>query len=244
MIITVMKKSKALLEAELKAANLKIKRLENRVDSLEGRIERDRAVSDRMRKSSANVAIEGYANYFKYKYNDIKSTDIYNRAERIFAYSRTSLFIARIFRYASVIIAIIETSAVFLLCATIVLIAVPVTVAAALILALFDLIGAKKFNEAIIPKLKDKKIVFLISDKGYRSEKRGKNTYFDRMTRELAADPERFIIVVTKSIRNGRFLTAKFAADNIAVIRETYFFRLRRAIEAAGIGGENTTIVH
>lgn len=229
------------LEAKLKAERIRRKRLEHRVRSLEEKIEKSRSRSDRLKSTSPDVAIEKYTSYLKYKYNTLKSTDVWNTAERVVSYSRTSLFIARLFKYASAIVAFIETSAVFLICATVLLFVIPATLLLALILMLIDMAGGKKFNEKILPRLKNKKIIFLVAQAGFR-ENRG--TYFDNMAKDFAKNENYFTVVVSKSLRDGKFLTAKFVGDNLVVIRETYFFRLKKAIIKSGISEKNLIIVH
>lgn len=234
-------KSHAALIAELEALRIKNKRLEHRVSDLEEKLDKKNRISDVLAKASRDVSIERYGSYLKYKYNLIKSTDVWNTAERVFAYSRRSLFVAKLFKYASVIVAFIETSAVFLICATVFAVVIPLTLVLALIFYIVDTVTAKKYNNLIIPKLEDKKVIFMIAQKGY---KKSRGTYFDRMVRDLAADGRYYVVVVTKSVRDGLFLTARFEEEDLTVIRESYFFRLKRAIKDAGIADDRIMIVH
>ncbi len=234
-------KSYVMLNFELKAQKIKNKRLENRISDLEKKLDSKNNISSTFEKASPEVSIERYENYLKYKYNLIKSTDVWNVTGRIFAYSRRSLFIARLFKYASLIIAFIETSAVFLLTATVLLIIIPSALVLALILMIVDTIAGRKYNDKILSQIKGKKILFLIAQKGYKKER---GSYFDRLASDYAKDGRYYVIVISKSLRDGLFLTARFNEERLVVIRETYFFRLKRALIKANIKNENVIIVH
>ncbi len=71
------------------------------------------------------------------------------------------------------------------------------------------------------------------------SQKRG--SYFDNMAFDLAKDRNRFIIVVSHSLKLG---ASGCLNDNLAVIRETNFFRLMKSIENSNVKKESIMIVH
>ncbi|MBQ7821190.1 MAG: hypothetical protein IJ391_02795 [Clostridia bacterium] len=230
-----------ILIGKIKILEIKNKRLEQRVASLEDKLDKKRRTEHIFEKAARDISIERYASYFKYKYSLIKSTDVWNTAERVIAYSRRSLFIARLIRYSAIIIAIIETSAVFLLCATVFAVIIPVTLLIAIILILIVTVTGKKYNEQLLPLFNDKRIIFILAQKGY---KRSQNTYFAHMVRELANDGNYYVIVISRSISDGLFFSARLERENLAVIRESYFFKLRRAIRKAGIDSSKMIIVH
>ena len=185
-----------------------------------------------------SVHIESYSNYLSYKYSSLKSTSIWSTAKRILSYSRRSLFVARIFRYASAFIAFVETSAVFLVCGAILLLLIPLTLILTLFFSLLDRKSGRDINREIISRAEGKRIVFLMAKDGF-SQKRG--SYFDNMALDLAKDDDRFIIVVSNSLFSR---TSLCLCDNLAVIRETNFFRLMRSIENSNVEKNSIMIVH
>lgn len=226
---------------ELDLLKIKNRRLEKRVDELERELQKSKRVAHTYEDAVKDVSIERYESYLKYKYNMIKATDIWNAAERIVVYSRRSLFVARLFKIASVAVAFIETSAVFILCATVLLFFIPAALFIALMIYLVDIVAAKKHNALILPAFDGKKILFLIAQKGYSSTR---GSYFDRMARELACDGRYYVIVVSKSLRDGLIRGVRFEGENLIVVRETYYFRLKKALKEAQIDTDDMITVH
>lgn len=226
---------------ELDLLKIKNRRLEKRVDELERELQKSKRIAHTYEDTVKDISIERYESYLKYKYNMIKATDVWNTAERIVVYSRRSLFIARLFKVASVAVAFIETSAVFILCATVLFFFIPSALLIALIIYLVDIVVAKKQNARILPALEDKKIVFLIAQKGYSSTR---GSYFDRMARELADNGHYYVIVVSKSLRDGLIGGVRFEGENLIVVRETYYFRLKKALKEAQTDTNDMITVH
>ncbi len=228
------------MKKRLKAETRRSELLERKVKKLEKSFGKTkRLFSDRPRSSA--VYIEAYTGFLSYKYNSLKSTNVWNTAGKIFSYSRRSLLVARIFKYAAAVIAFIESSAVFLISGAVLLLIIPISLAFAAVLAIIDSFHGRKYNKIIIPKLKDKKILFLIAKRGFNPSR---GSFFDKMALDFATESEYFVFVVSKSLRDGIFLTAKTVTDNLVVIREPYFFRLMKFIKHNRSGFENTTIVH
>lgn len=234
------KNSKATLIARIEALKLRNKRLESRIATLEDKFEKQSKVSQALNKSRKYVSLERYEDYFRYKYNMIKSTDLWDSAGRIIAYSRRSLFIARLFRYSSMIVAFIETSAVLVITASVLLFLLPVTLALAIILMTVDSINAKKSNLAIFEKAQNKTILFFVAQDGYRANR---NSYFDVMVRDFSMSEKYFVIVISKSLRDGLFITSQ-TAGNLTIIRETYFFRLKRYLNKMKFDKKKMYIIH
>lgn len=191
--------------------------------------------------TTPSIHIERYTNYLSYKYNLLKNTNVWNTAEKIYSYSRRSFFIAKIFRYSSAVIAFVETSAVFLVCGAALLLLIPLTLLLTLVFVIIDAQNGKRLNKLIVPKLKGKRIIFLIAKNGF-SIKRG--AYFDNMAIDLAKNQDNFVIVVSRSLKSGGLYGLTLSSENLAVIRETNFFRLNKSIKASGIDTNNAVIVH
>ncbi len=211
----------------------KVKKLEKKLGKVNNRF----TVPER----NSAVYIEAYTGFLSYKYHSLKSTNVWNTAGKIFSYSRRSLLVARVFKYTAAVIAFIESSAVFLISGAVLLLIIPISLIFAAVLAVIDSFHGRKYNEIIIPKLKNKKILFLMAKKGFNPSR---GSYFDKMALDFAIDREYFVFVVSKSLKDGLFLTAKKVTDNLVIIREPYFFRLMKFIKCNRTDVENITIVH
>ena len=228
------------MRRKLEAEKSKSMLLSRKVKLLEDKLEHTRHRFGTI-GNSPSVHIEGYTNYLSYKYNTLKNTNVWNTAEKIYSYSRRSLFIARIFKYTSLFIAFIETSAVFLVFGAAILILIPATLALTLILSMLDSRSGKRLNKEIIPKLYGKRIIFLIAKDGFSPSR---HSYFDNMALDLSRNEARFVIIVSHSLRNCMPRGSRCIGENLAVIRETNFFRLMKSIEASDIDKNSILIVH
>ena len=176
-----------------------------------------------------------------YKYNFLKNTNVWSTAGKIFSYSRRSLFVARIFKYAASVIAFIESSAVFLITGAVLLLIIPISLVLAAVLAVINAFNGHKYNRIIIPKLKDRKILFLTAKNGFNISR---GSYFDEMVCSFANKNDYFVFIVSKSLKDGLFLTAKSMKDNLVIVREPYFFRLIKHLGHNRANFSRITIVH
>lgn len=236
-----LKHSNNYLLARIKLLELRNKRLENRAKELEEKLEHEKRLSFELKKRSRNLSIEAYTGYFKYKYNMLKSTDVWTTTERIFTYSRRSLFIARLLRYTALAIALIETSAVFLLFTSALAIIIPVTLACALLIFLTVMIIGDRQSRILMPMLDGKRIVFIFTSDSY---KKRRSTYLEQTVNELADNGRYFVFVVSSSLKDGMFLTSRSISKNAHILRETYYFKLMRTIRASDIDTKQIITVH
>ena len=236
-----LKHSNNYLLARIKLLELRNKRLENRAKELEEKLEHEKRLSFELKKRSLNVSIEAYTGYFKYKYNMLKSTDVWTTTERIFTYSRRSLFIARLLRYTALAIALIETSAVFLLFTSALAIIIPVTLACALLIFLTVTLIGDRQSRILMPMLAGKRIVFIFTSDSY---KKRRSTYLEQTVNELADNGRYFVFVVSSSLKDGMFLASRSISKNAHILRETYYFKLMRTIRASDIDTKQIITVH
>ena len=216
------------------------KTLQHKIKLLEKKLHNKKCLyTDNPQSAAQNI--EDYKSYLSYKFNFFKSTNVWSTAGKIFSYSRRSLFVARIFKYAASVIAFIESSAVFLITGAVLLLLIPVSLLSAAILAVINTFNGRKYNRFILPKLKDKKILFLVAKKGFDISR---GSYFHNMVYDFTSNADNFVFVVSKSLKNGFFLTAKLQKDNLIVIREPYFFKLLKHLRQNRSDYNRITIVH
>lgn len=226
---------------KIKLLEIKNKRLENKVRSLEEKLLREKKQSYEIKRRSEKKSIESYTGYFRYKYNTLKSTDVWTATERIFTYSRRSLFAARLLRYTALAVALIETSAVFLIFTSALAIILPVTLMCAALVFLCVMLIGNKQSRMLIPMIGKKKIVFIFTSESYFSRKNG---YFGRTVSEFANDGRYFVFIVSSSLKDGFFLTSRAVFENAHILREAYYFKLMRAIRKCGINQNQIITVH
>ena len=236
-----LKHTKIYLLSQVKLLELKNKRLESKARALEDKLEREKKILHELKNRSYVVSIENYTGYFKYKYNLLKSTDVWTTTERIFTYSRRSLLAARILRYTALSVALIETSAVFLLFTSALAIMIPVILLCTILVFISVMIVGKNQNNRLIPIISDKKIIFIFNSEGYTKRKDG---YLAGTVKELAGDGRYFIFLISSSIKHGIFLTARSVCENAMILRETYYFKLMREIRKSNIDDKQIILVH
>ena len=228
--------TKAALLCRLGLEKIKVRKLKAEINLLKSRISRlENETKQRERINSQNekraLTIDSFKSFFSYKSAIIKSTNVWNAAEKIFVYSRRSLFAASIFRYAAVVIAFIETSAVLVIFSSALLILVPTLILGVVALMILDLMSGKKYDRIIADAVKGKKAVILSAHRCYKNSR-----FLKGFVRELAKKGYT-VIVITKSLKDGTFPTAKVTDPHIILIREAYFFRLRHILKDSGCTG-------
>lgn len=165
------------------------------------------------------------SNIFAYWYAHIKSNGIWSFLTRASRYVRRYLFISRLIKYASLIIAVIETSATLVLVATAFVAAIPLAVISFSFTALLSALKYKKINPMIKAELeKADKIIFIEAKKGYN---RKKSAYLNRMA--VCFKEEGYtVIIVSRSFFTDRMLSAKKTKEGVWVVMLNYFFVIKR----------------
>lgn len=204
------------LKSELSLSKEHAKRLENELKH-RNTVQRQFSRSD--------VSPDTYNDYFSYKLAGIKRTELWNTAERIFTYSRRSLLAARIFRYAAVALAFIETSAILVIVSSSALLIIPILLCGILSLAFLDIFSDKKYDRIIISASENRRIVIIATAKSFCN-----SHFLMGVSNELAARGHT-VIVVTSSLKDGLFTTARKKNSQVFLIREPYFFRLCKTLK-------------
>lgn len=165
------------------------------------------------------------SNILSYWYSQIKTKGIWSFISKAAKHLRRFLFISRLIRYATLVIAVIETSATLVLVATGFLIALPITIISLGVTAVIGMFAFRKYNPTIEKEINEaEKIVFIEAKKGFY---RKKTAYLNRMA--LTFRNEGYtVFVVSHSFAADRFLSARKAGDHLWVIRLNYYYAIKK----------------
>lgn len=166
-----------------------------------------------------------YNNVLSYRFGQIKNNGTWNTIIRITRYARRYIFISRLIRYTSAVIAFIETSAILVIALTVILAALPFLAVSFLFTVLFSISKQKKYNPIIEKETEEAdKIVFIDAPKGFY---RKKAAYLNRMAETFHTEGYT-VFVISHSYVTDRFTTARKAADGIWVIKLSYYFIIKK----------------
>ncbi|MBR6514355.1 MAG: hypothetical protein IKT46_05915 [Clostridia bacterium] len=170
----------------------------------------------------------GYNNYrslLSYRYGQLKENGLWNIAVHAVRYTRRYFFISRLIRYASLVIAAVETSAVLIIVFSVLLAILPISLIFFGITALLSISRYKRYNELIPPEINQNKTVIIDAKRGYF----GRDAYLNNMAK-CFRDEGYTVIVISRSFKRDRFLVAKKAEENIWVVKLNYFFILKKQL--------------
>ncbi len=205
--LAILKAKNKRLERELNLSRIRAKKLENELSQ-------KLLIHSNIKQKSAHI--EDFKGFFAYKLALLKSTEFYGRAERIFTYSRRSLLAVRISKYAAVAIAFIETSAVLVIFSGAILVLVPILFSTVIALAFLNMFSGKKYERLIREMTLTKRTVIIVSKSARKA---------DVFAREMLARSHA-VIIVTSSLKDGFFISAKIKGG-VILVREAYFFKLK-----------------
>lgn len=175
-----------------------------------------------------NVNYNKYNSLLSYRYGQLKGNGLWNIAVRTVKYTRRYFLISRIIRYASYIIAAIETSAVLIITISALIILLPIALIALGITITAAASQYKRYNLKIKNDLKDRKVIIIDAKKGYFGRKQ---SYLNNMARCFCNEGYT-VLVISRSFRYDRFLVARKASDRIWVIKLNYFFILKKNLNS------------
>lgn len=164
-------------------------------------------------------------NIFSYWYSQIKTKGIWGFITKAAKHVRRFFFISRLIRYATLVIAVIETSATLVLVATGFVIAIPIALISLGITAIIGLFAFRKYNPIIKNVINDAdKIVFIEAKKGFF---RKKTAFLNRMAVTFRNEGYT-VFIVSHSLTADRFPAARRAGDRIWVIRLNYYYVIKK----------------
>ncbi len=167
-----------------------------------------------------------YKSLLSYGYGQLKKNGLWNLATRTIRYARRYFFISRLIRYASYIIAAIETSAVLLVLFSALIVLLPLALILLGITAALSTSQYKKYNDLIVSDIADRGVVIIDAKKGYFKRR----AYLNNMARCFRNEGYT-VLVISRSFKNDRFLVARKAEDNIWVLKLNYFFYLKKKLK-------------
>ena len=177
------------------------------------------------------MGYDKYRSLLSYRYGQLRKNGLWNIAVRTVRYTRRYFLISRLIRYASYIIAAIETSAVLIVVFSALMILLPIALILFGITVVLSTSQYKKYNRLIYEDLKDKRIVVIDAKKGYF---RKKQTYLNNMSKCFRNEGYT-VLVISRTFTCDRFLVAKKAEDNIWVLKLNYFFILKKQLKTDDI---------
>ncbi len=158
-----------------------------------------------------------YKTFIGYAAAKIRSTSLWNTADRTFKYARRFLFFTRIFRYIRTAISIIEASAALIVFAALVIVFIPITLLFLVVFAIADLIiGTRLLKGGALRSALGRDSVYIISEAG---------NFGEGFARELSKKGAA-VFILTSSLRY-KFISLT-ERDGIYYIRHAFFFRLKR----------------
>lgn len=170
--------------------------------------------------------------YFSYLTGFIRSSSPYRIWNRVLRYSRRFRLLSGALRMSARVVAIIETSAVLLLFASVAIVLVPVL----LVLALIGIFAAMFENKKTQRQLTDaiSRNILYVFFPVRRSQIR-EDSFFLSGLRELSRRENCTVLAVSPSVFSyggAPFLSSKKLDDNLYLIRRHFFFRLRKSFKS------------
>ncbi|MBR4882070.1 MAG: hypothetical protein IKU19_09050 [Clostridia bacterium] len=172
------------------------------------------------------MGYDKYRSLLSYRYGQLKENGLWNIAMRAVRYTRRYFLISRLIRYASYIIAAIETSAVLIVVFTALVILLPIALLLFGITVVLSVSQYKKYNRLISEDIKDRKLVIIDAKKGYF---RKTEAYLNNMAKCFRNEGYT-VLVISHSFVCDAFLVARKAEDNIWVLKLNYFFILKKQL--------------
>lgn len=233
--------------ARLRAEN---EGLYHRIDELEVKLSRmgsergektgDDSVSHEWYKEVRQSRLMSVKYYPRYLVELIKSTSVYNVYLRILAYFRRFRLFSTIFRVLTKIVIWAETSAVFIVSfSAVILIVLPVTgvlFVASLLIALF---GSKKANERIADAINGKKVYVFFGNRRQMKKNGAESSFFYENVRSFASEGSVCLVVSPYFFRKngfggkGAYFTERNEYGSVYMVRRNYYFVLRRTVLGA-----------
>ena len=158
-----------------------------------------------------------YKSYISYVAAKIRTTSIWNAADRTFKYTRRFLFFTRIFRYIKTAINIIETSAALVVLAALIIVLIPIALLFLIGFAIADfIIGTRILKGEVLRRALGRDSVYIISEAG---------NFGEGFARELSEKGASVFIIT--AAWNHKFISLT-ESGGIYYIRHAFFFRLKR----------------
>jgi len=178
----------------------------------------------------SHKGFQEYGNVFSFFFGKIRQNGLISRADKIMKRARWGLLIsrliARIIKYASVVIAFIETSAVTIVIATLLIVAIPIAAVTTGIVSLFSLISVSRRKEDLKRSLEgDGKIVFIYAQRGFDNKR---HRFTSNMAKDLANSGYRVFVVSRPVFRDC--LTVQKRSENLWIMKLNSFYIFKKRL--------------
>ena len=189
--------------------------------------------AEEFEKQSRNETLYSRKSYTAFLLSHISNTSVFHVYKRIIAFLRKYALVSTTLKIAAIILAILQTSTVFVLATSVFVVSLPFTFLvgyAALILSLF---GRRRLKKKIADISEGKDIFILTPPRGRAFEK---SSFFNGMAEDIAKDKTKLVIIVSpyflssKGVGKSRklFSMARIESDNVIIVRRHYYFSLKR----------------
>lgn len=185
------------------------------------------------------------SSYPKYIYSGIKSSSAYGVWMRILTYFRRFRLASTVIRTATWIVALIQSSAVFIVSTALLVIMIPLLVISSLAMGIAALIHGADLNRRFGALLKDKKIYVFFPPASHRADQ---YSITCTTAKQLAEDKNNFVFIVSPYAFSWYilgdkkpYMTSKQLSDNIYCVRKHYYFTLRKKVLSSS--GEHTRYI-
>lgn len=249
------------LSAELAKLRAENESLYHRIDELEVKLLKMKSdggamaggdgVSHEWYKEVRQSRLMSVKYYPRYLIELVKSTSFYNVYMRILAYFRRFRLFSTIFKVLTKIVIWAETSAVFIVSfSAVILIVLPVTgvlFIASLLIALF---GSKKANERVADAVNGKKVYVFFGNRRQMKKNGAESSFFYENVRSFASEGSVCLVVSPYFFRKsgfggeGAYFTERNEYGGVYMVRRNYYFVLRRTVLGAKNGARDITFVY
>ena len=239
-----------LLRAENKRLRAEIAELKHELEKEQGKkpsFGRSEPSHLTFNRLAANDRLYSKRTYSAYLWGVLKNTSFFNYYERFVYILRKYTFITTTIKILAFILALVQSSAVFVLFASSFVIVWPIAIILSYIAVFLTFMGRKKINAKNRKLLEGKKVTVFFPTKGHPFNRK---SYFYRMVHECVSDPSAAAVVVspyffgTKGMSDSRkpYLAERYEGNNILIIRRHYFFSFKKSV--LGKMNDNVTMVY
>lgn len=191
-----------------------------------------------LEKHAKNERLFSKKRYVSYVYHLIRNTSVFSLYSRMIRFVRRYTFLRTTLKIITAILAILETSTVFVLATSFFIVSLPFTILISYSALLFSFFRGRSVRKTVEGMVQNKKIVIFFPPKGYD---KNSNSFFCGMAREEAKRDDHFCVIVSPYFFKGigldkssqkRYWIARFETENILLIRRHYYFTLKKKVFA------------
>ncbi len=185
-------------------------------------------------KQSRSEILYSRKSYTSFLISHISNTSVFHVYKRIIAFLKKYTLISTTLKIAAVILAVLQTSTVFVLATSVFVVSLPFTFLVGYTALLLSLFGRRKLKKRI-KELAASKDIFILTPPRGRAFERG--SFFRGMAEDIASDKEKLVIIISpfffssKGVGESKkpFFMARIESENVIIVRRHYYFSLKRS---------------